>query len=128
MKLGYTIMYVPDVEATLAFYEAAFGLRRRFVAPSGEYGELETGATALGFAVEALAASHGIEIRTNRPGATPAGFEVAFVTDDPEAAVARAIAAGATLAQAVETKPWGQRVGYVRDHNGCLVELCTPMG
>ena len=25
-------------------------------------------------------------------------------------------------------KPWGQRVAYVRDCNGALVELCTPMG
>jgi lactoylglutathione lyase len=24
--------------------------------------------------------------------------------------------------------PWGQTVAYVRDNNGFLVELCTPMG
>jgi len=26
-----------------------------------------------------------------------------------------------------ETKPWGQTVAYVRDRNGFLVELCSPM-
>ena len=43
MQLGYTILYVPDVPATLKFYEAAFGLVTRFLHDSGDYGELETG-------------------------------------------------------------------------------------
>ena len=50
MKFAYTIVYVPDVEASLAFFESAFGLSRRFIAPGGDYGELDTGATALAFA------------------------------------------------------------------------------
>ena len=49
MQLGYTILYVPDVPATLKFYEAAFGLTTRFLHESGDYGELETGSTALAF-------------------------------------------------------------------------------
>ncbi len=49
MKLGYTIFYVNDVEASLTFFEKAFGLPRRFYHESG-YGEVETGSTALGFA------------------------------------------------------------------------------
>jgi lactoylglutathione lyase len=24
-------------------------------------------------------------------------------------------------------KPWGQKVSYVRDLNGCLVEVCSPV-
>jgi lactoylglutathione lyase len=128
MKLGYTIAYVADVAATVAFYERAFGLRRRFVAETGEYGELETGATALAFASEGMAAKNGVAIRPNRAKDKAAGFEIAFVTDDPEGAYARAIQAGATPVKAVAAKPWGQRVGYVRDLNGCLVELCTPVG
>jgi lactoylglutathione lyase len=42
MKLGYTILYVRDVEASLNFFEIAFGLSRRFYHESG-YGEVETG-------------------------------------------------------------------------------------
>jgi catechol 2,3-dioxygenase-like lactoylglutathione lyase family enzyme len=41
MQLGYTILYVPDVPATLKFYEAAFGLTTRFLHEGGDYGELE---------------------------------------------------------------------------------------
>ena len=52
VRLGCAIIYVPDVTAAVEFYERAFGLARRFVHDSGEYAEMETGATALGFANE----------------------------------------------------------------------------
>ena len=47
MKLGYTIIYVPNVEASLAFFERAFGLKQKFLHESGTYGELDTGETTL---------------------------------------------------------------------------------
>ena len=31
MKFGYTIIYVPDVPASLRFFEDAFGFARRFL-------------------------------------------------------------------------------------------------
>ena len=36
MRLGYVILYVPDVAAAVEFYERAFGLSRRFVHESGQ--------------------------------------------------------------------------------------------
>ena len=68
MQLGYTLVYVADVAATVDFYERAFGLARRFVHDSGSYAEMETGATALAFAAETLAGTHGLLIRHNRRG------------------------------------------------------------
>ena len=50
MKFGYTIVYVTSVADTLDFYQAAFGFKTRFLHESGEYGELDTGDTALAFA------------------------------------------------------------------------------
>ena len=44
------------------------------------------------------------------------------------AAFARAVAAGATPLKEPVTKPWGQTVAYVRDLDGFLVELCSPIG
>ena len=127
MRLGYIILYVPDVEAAVAFYEAAFGLKRRFVM-GGDYGEVETGATALAFASEAMAAGNGVSIRPSRAAdAQSAAVEVAFVLDDPQAAFDQAVAAGAQAVKPASTKPWGQTVAYVRDLNGFLVELCTPV-
>jgi hypothetical protein len=54
MKFGYTIAYVPDVPGSLKFFEVAFGLPTRFLLESGDYGELETGATTLAFASHEL--------------------------------------------------------------------------
>jgi hypothetical protein len=53
MKFGYTIIYVDGVEATIAFYETAFGLKRDMVV-EGEFGQLATGETKLGFAAKKM--------------------------------------------------------------------------
>lgn len=127
MKFGYLILYVPDVAATLDHYRAAFGLTVRFLHDSGTYGEMETGGTVLAFAAEELADLHGFAIRPNRPGDLAAGVEVAFVSPDPDADHARAIANGATNLSPPKDMPWGQRVSYVRDMNGCIVEICSEI-
>lgn len=128
MKLGYTIIYVADVPATVAFYDKAFGIKARFVHESNLYAELDTGSTALAFAGEPMSAMNELAIRPNRKADVAAGFEIAFVTDDPAAAYLKALAAGASAVKPPAQKPWGQLVGYVRDLNGCLVELCSPIG
>ena len=129
MKLGYTIVYVDNVAATLAFYESAFGFARGFVHASGDYGELITGETTLAFATIALGQSHFADpiepVNLSRP---VVGIELAFVTDDVSAAFARACAAGAQPLAPPELKPWGQTVAYVRAQEGTLIELCSPMG
>ena len=58
MKFAYTIVYVADVSDTLMFYQRAFGFAPRFLHESGQYGELDTGATTLAFASHALGDSH----------------------------------------------------------------------
>ncbi|VAW19590.1 Lactoylglutathione lyase [hydrothermal vent metagenome] len=54
-------------------------------------------------------------------------FEIAFETDDVEAGITKAIAAGATLQREPEKMPWGQTIAYVSDPNGFLIEICTPI-
>jgi lactoylglutathione lyase len=123
-QLGYVILYVPDVPKAVAFYEAAFGLQRRFVHESGQYAELATGATALAFADEATTPLCDGFVR-NRLSAPPAGAEVGLVTEDVEGAFSLALAAGAVAVLQPTAKPWGQVVSYVRDLNGFLVEICS---
>jgi lactoylglutathione lyase len=129
MKLGYTIVYVPDVAASLAFFERAFGLARRFLHESGTYGELATGDTTLAFAAHALGDANftGGHVRADT-SPQPLGMEIGLVTADVPAAHSRALGAGARELSAPATKPWGQVVSYLRCPDGCLVELCTPMG
>ncbi|WZB64191.1 VOC family protein [Achromobacter xylosoxidans] len=128
MKFGYTIIYVPDVPASLRFFEDAFGFARRFLHESNTYGELETGETTLAFAASELADLH-FEGGVIPAGASarPLGVEIAFVTQDVAGAHVRAVNAGATQLSAPETKPWGQVVSYVRCPDGSLVELCSPI-
>ena len=125
--LGYVLLYVPDVGRAAAFWQRAFGLELGFVHDSGTYTELATGLTVLGFVDENLAESNVGPSRKNRPGGAPAGIEVALTTPEVEAAYAHALAAGATAVKAPTRKPWGQLVSYVRDPDGILVELCSPM-
>lgn len=129
MKFGYTIIYVPDVPASLNFFNEAFGIPTRFVHESGTYGELETGATALAFAAAEMGESFfpGGHVSAHA-SELPLGIAVALVYDDVPEAHARALASGAKEICVPEAKPWGQTVSYVRCPDGTLVELCTPIG
>lgn len=130
MKLGYIILYVPDVAASIAFYEKAFGWNCRFQNSEGgnDYAELDTGATVLAFASEQLADSHGTGYRKARPDEPAPAVEIAMVTDDVDASFQQAVAAGAKPVKEPAAQSWGQTVSYVRDPNGFLIEICTPVG
>jgi lactoylglutathione lyase len=129
IKLGYTILYVADVASSLAFHQQAFGLTTRFLHESGSYGELNTGETTLSFAQHPLAEGNfeGGYVRANESN-VPLGMEIGLVTHDVLAAHSGALAAGAVELAPPVTKPWGQVVSYVRAPDGCLIELCTPLG
>jgi len=128
MKLAYTTLFVPSVDEALAFYEAAFGLRRRFVHESGQYAELDTGTTALAFAAHDLARTIvKTPYRASARGEAPAGFELGLQTDDVPRAYERAVAAGAAPVSPPERMPWGQTVAYVRDREGVLIVLLTEI-
>ena len=128
LRLGWVIVYVDDPAQAAAFYERTFGLRGEFVAPSGTYAQLDTGPTRLGFAAYELGEGNfpgGV-----RPAARdgqPPNVEIALVADDVDGAFERALEAGCTALAAPTDKPQGQRVGYVRDPFGTLVELATPL-
>lgn len=129
MQFAYTIIYVADVPESLKFYQDAFGLQTSFLHPSQQYGELTTGATKLAFASHVLVSENlPISYRpVEKPESEPVGVEIALLTNDVESGFRRAIAAGATPVTEPGRKPWGQTVAYVRDLNGVLVEICSPV-
>jgi lactoylglutathione lyase len=128
LKYSYTILYVQNVEETLAFYEKAFGFEQKFLTPEKDYGELDTGTTTLAFADYSIPEYNGVEIsKHNKKLASPA-FELTFVTENIDIDFKIALEAGAEVVKQPEAKPWGQTVGYLKDLNGFLVELCTPVG
>jgi len=128
MTFGYTIIYVEDVTQTIAFYEQAFGFNRIFITPEGDYGELQTGETTIAFASIALGHSNFTKGYTPLPNQSkPIGIELAFVSTEIEVDFQKALDAGATEFEPLQTKPWGQQVGYLLDLNGMLIEICTPI-
>lgn len=128
IKFGYTIFYVQDVMKTIEFYERAFGLARKFIAPDSSYGELLTGETTLSFASTTLAGTNLKEgFEESNPARKPFGMEIGLTTENVNDAVKTAVEAGAILVSEPKQKPWGQVVAYVRDLDGFLIEICTPM-
>jgi catechol 2,3-dioxygenase-like lactoylglutathione lyase family enzyme len=128
VKFGYTILYVEDVEKSIAFYENAFGFSRKFVTPENDYGELSTGETTISFASKKLAAQNLKDgfIESN-PEDKPFAIELGFITDNVDELVKKATSFGAILVKEPTQKPWGQIVAYVRDLDGFLIEICTEV-
>jgi lactoylglutathione lyase len=128
LLLGWVIIYVDDPPAARDFYMGAFGLQGGFVAPSNTYAELDTGTTKLAFAAYTLG-EHNFAggVRRAPLDGQPANVEIALVADDVDAAYSRALEAGCTSLSEPADKPQGQRVGYVRDPFGTLIELATPL-
>lgn len=127
MKLGYALIYVDDVPATMKFYEKAFGLKSGFLHESNQYGEMITGETKLGFVNHETAKSHNFKYQKISISKNAPGIEIAFVSDDVKKSFAKAVKSGAIPVSSPTKKPWGQIVSYVRDCNGVLVEICSAM-
>ena len=128
MKLGYTILYVKDVAKTIDFYEQAFRLKQRFIDESGQYAEMETETTTLAFAAIDLAKSNLPQgFQESSLSNLPSAIEIGFVTEDVSGDFDRAVTVGATIVGAPKVKPWGQTVGYVRDLDGVLISINSPI-
>ena len=128
MKYGYTIGYVENVFETITFYEKAFGLVRKFVTPENDYAELMTGETTIAFASISLGNSNLKKgLRSVSKSKKPFGLEMVFIAEHIERDFQKAIDAGALVYEPIAEKPWGQKVGYLLDNNGFLIEICTPM-
>lgn len=128
MKYAYTILYVENVTETVTFYENAFGFQRKFITPENDYAELFSGETTISFASLSLAASNFKKgITPISKGEKPTGIEMAFTTENIVEDFQKAIDAGAIEYEPIVQKPWGQKVGYLLDNNGFLIEICTPI-
>lgn len=128
LKYAYTIMYVNDVAGSIAFYEKAFGFTKKFIGEEGDYGELLSGETTISFASLELG-EQNVEgkLVASQNDSAPFAIELSFTTTSIDEDFKKALYNGAILVKEITEKPWGQRVGYLRDNNGFLIEICTPM-
>ncbi len=128
VQYAYTILYVKDVPKTIGFYKSAFGFEQKFLTPENDYGEILSGTTTIAFADLGLGAANfkdGFTVSDRNK--KPFGIELAFTTSDVEKTIENALNHGAEILEDPITKPWGQKVGYLRDPNGFIIEICTPI-
>ena len=124
MKFAHTSLFVKDVSQSVAFYEKAFGMKKRFIHESGQFAEMEAGEAVLHFAAsEPVRANLTPGFQENSLSNLPPGIELCFETDDVITAFSTAVEAGAIVYEQPKVKPWGQTVAYVRDLDGVLIEI-----
>lgn len=124
MQLGWVLLFVDDVSASVERYGRVLGLSARFVDPAGDYAELDTGATTLALCARRLGAqSSGLDPTE----LTGSGSSITLTCADPLAMWHRAVEGGFTSVSMPVRKPWGQVAGYLRDPDGHLIEIATPI-
>ena len=120
----YAILIVEDLDRALRFYTGVLGLRLGH--RSGDYAQLDTGSTRLGFYTrEAMAKTLGMSLKP--PPQDAPGFEIGFKVDDVGAAFEELVKDGASPVTPPTERPWGQRTAYVRDPDGHLIELAQDL-
>lgn len=120
----YVVLIVEDLDRALRFYTEVLGIRLGH--RSGDYAQMDTGKTRLGFYTrEAMSRTLGMSLKP--PDIENPGFEIGFKVEDVDAAFLELIEKGASPAMPPTTRPWGQRTAYVRDPDGHLIELAQDL-
>jgi len=128
IQYAYTILYVEDVAKSMDFYKSAFGFDQKMLTPENDYGEVVSGSTTLAFANIELGRSNLKDgFLLSDIAKKPFGIELVFTTLDVGDTMKKAVNNGAVILEDIVTKPWGQTVGYMKDPNGFLLEICTPI-
>jgi PhnB protein len=110
-------LVVDEVPAAVAFYERAFGAQvtRVLHLPDGSIATAEL--TVEGLPVALAAPMPGTSLATPRSTETSVAA-YRFAVPDADAAIERAVSAGATLHSPVQDAFWGVRTGEVLDPSG----------
>lgn len=127
MKLAaadYIVLIVGDLDRALDFYTGVLGLPLGH--RSGDYAQLQTGATRLAFYTRSAMANN-LAMSLKAPAANAPGFEIGFKVADVDAAFAELVARGAPPVAPPTDRFWGQRTAYVHDPDGHLVELAQDL-
>lgn len=120
-RVDYVILYVRDLDGSIAFYRDVIGLDLKF-SRSG-YAEFATAKpkfalyerSRLPELIGKAAADHG------------AVGEVLFLVDDLDAEAERLRGLGATILSGPVDRPWGHRTLHLADPNGFVVELAQEI-
>jgi lactoylglutathione lyase len=118
--LGHVILYVSDLDASVAFYRDVVGLTQRFT--DAGYAEFDTGSTR--FALYERRRAEWLTGSAVLPG--PAG-EVVLIVEDVDAVAGRLRGRGVSLLAEPADRPWGHRTVHVADPDGFVVEFAQEI-
>ena len=125
---GATVIYLENgVKEALDFYQKVFDFTLNYYQEDLDFGELDTGTTAL------MIASYNAGLYMTGPKfsdyvtAKPKNVELAFTVQDVDACFQAAIEQGAKLVKEPTTFPWGQRAAYAEAPDGTLLGILTPL-
>ena len=119
-RIGYVILYVEDLGASVEFYRDVVGLPYKFT----DAGYAEFGTEGTRFALFERRRAEWLTGRTVAPGA--AG-EVVVMVDDVDAWTDRLAARGVEVLSGPADRPWGHRTVHVADPDGFVVEFAQEI-
>ena len=121
-RLGYVILFVEDLERSMAFYRDVIGVPFRLEGDG--YVEFATQGARFG-----LYDRNRLEELTGQGPEPPEhpGGEVVFLVEDVDGEAARLRAAGAAVLTGPVDRPWGHRTLHVLDPDGFVVELAEEI-
>lgn len=119
-RIGYVILYVEDLGASVEFYRDVVGLPYKFT----DAGYAEFGTEGTRFALFERRRAEWLTGRTVAPGA--AG-EVVVMVDDVDAWADRLAARGVEVLSGPADRPWGHRTVHVADPDGFVVEFAQEI-
>ncbi len=120
-SVGYVVLYVRDLAASIAFYRDVVGLELRFEGS----GYAEFAARGTKFALYERARLPGL-IGREATGGGPAG-EVVFLAYDVDAEAERLRGLGVEIVAGPTDRPWGHRTLHLLDLDGFVVELAEEI-
>jgi lactoylglutathione lyase len=121
-QVGYVILFVGDLERSIAFYRDVIGLP--FKLHGDGYAEFATRGARFGLYDRnrlGELTGHG-----PRAPASPGG-EVVFLVGDVDAEAERLRAAGVAILKGPVDRPWGHRTLHLEDPDGFVVELAQEI-
>jgi lactoylglutathione lyase len=119
--LDYVILYVEDLDASVAFYRTLLGLP--VSTRSDTYAEFRLSNVKLGLFDRA----HLPELIGRQPGRGGTATELLFLVEDVDAEAERLRAAGAAILSGPVDRAWGHRTVHVADPDGHVVELAQEI-
>jgi catechol 2,3-dioxygenase-like lactoylglutathione lyase family enzyme len=126
-RLALVILAVGDLARAVRFYQDAFGWPQQIAA--AVYAEFALpGGQRLGLYERAAFARNTGELSAALPPGRLTSTELYFLSDDPDEASARLIAAGARRLSALLPREWGDEAAYFADLDGNVLVMARPLG